>query len=497
MSMIEIRNLTFAYDGGDKVFDNVSFRLDTDWRLGLTGRNGKGKTTLLKLLSGELDAGKSIISSAEFRYFPYHVDEDADAVDAIRDEMGSHDEWELIRETARLGLGVDTLHRKFRTLSMGERTKLMLAAMFLEDERERFMLIDEPTNHLDTEGRRLAAKYLASKRGFILVSHDRAFLDACTDHTMAINRADITVTNGNFSVWFENKRLRDDFERAENEKLRGEIKRLTATAAEKAAWSDRAERRKIGFDPAKTEKSISRRSYEGAKSKKMMSRAKAIEKRTDAMISEKSSLLKNIEETETLRLNPLVCRSKRVVEFRDVSAFYGDDLVFSGLSFTLSPGERICLEGANGCGKSTVIKLITNDPESSGLRHDGEIYTAPGIVISYVGQSQDKLSGDLDTLADGVDRPLFYAILRKLDFSRELFDRPLETYSAGQKKKAALARSLSTRAQVYIWDEPLNYIDIFSRMQIEELIRSSDASMIFVEHDRVFAESVSTKIVRL
>ena len=151
MSMIEIRNLTFAYDGGDKVFDNVSFRLDTDWRLGLTGRNGKGKTTLLKLLSGELDAGKSIISSAEFRYFPYHVDEDADAVDAIRDEMGSHDEWELIRETTRLGLGEDTLHRKFSTLSMGERTKLMLAAMFLEDERERFMLIDEPTNHLDTE----------------------------------------------------------------------------------------------------------------------------------------------------------------------------------------------------------------------------------------------------------------------------------------------------------------------------------------------------------
>ena len=497
MSMIEIRNLTFAYDGGDKVFDNVSFRLDTDWRLGLTGRNGKGKTTLLKLLSGELDAGKSIISSAEFRYFPYPVDEDADAVDAIRGEMGSHDEWELIRETTRLGLGEDTLHRKFSTLSMGERTKLMLAAMFLEDERERFMLIDEPTNHLDAEGRALAARYLASKRGFILVSHDRAFLDACTDHTMAINRADITVTNGNFSVWYENKLLRDEFERAENEKLRGEIKRLTATAAEKAAWSDSAERRKIGFDPTKTEKSISRRSYEGAKSKKMMSRAKAIEKRTDAMISEKSSLLKNIEETETLRLNPLVCRSKRVVEFRDVSAFYGDDLVFSGLSFTLSPGERICLEGANGCGKSTVIKLITHDHESSGLRHDGEIYIAPGIVISYVGQSQDKLSGDIDMLADGVDRPLFYAILRKLDFSRELFDRPLETYSAGQKKKAALARSLSTRAQVYIWDEPLNYIDIFSRMQIEELIRSSDASMIFVEHDRVFAESAATKIVRL
>lgn len=118
MSMIEIRNLTFAHDGGDKVFDNVSFRLDTNWRLGLTGRNGKGKTTLLKLLSGELDDGNSIISSAEFRYFPYPVDEGEDAVDAIRDEMGSHDEWELIRETTRLGLGEETLHRKFSTLSI-------------------------------------------------------------------------------------------------------------------------------------------------------------------------------------------------------------------------------------------------------------------------------------------------------------------------------------------------------------------------------------------
>ena len=166
------------------------------------------------------------------------------------------------------------------------------------------------------------------------------------------------------------------------------------------------------------------------------------------MISEKSSLLKNIEETETLRLNPLVCRSKRVVEFRNVSAFYGDDLVFSGLSFTLSPGERICLEGANGCGKSTVIKLITNDPESSGLRHDGEIYTAPGIVISYVGQSQDKLSGDIDMLADGVGQdPLFYAILRKLDFSRELFDRSAPRPTAPVRKRRRLSRGRSRRGR--------------------------------------------------
>lgn len=502
MSIIEVKSLTFAYDGGDKIFDNVSFRLDTDWRLGLTGRNGRGKTTLMRLLLGELEYSGKIRSDAKFSYFPYRVENPKlPAVDALKTPLQGHESWELYREANLLGIDPDALERPFETLSMGERTKLMLCALFLQDESERFTLIDEPTNHLDAEARRLTARYLASKKGFILISHDRAFLDACTDHTMAINRTSIDIYSGNFSVWSENKRLRDEYEAAENTRLRSEIKRLEQAAAEKAAWSDAAERSKIGFDPSKTEKSLNRRAYEGTKSKKLMSRSKAIEKRTSAMIEEKRSLLRDVETCEKLSVSPLEFRGERMIELDKASIYRGGRELISDLSLTIRKGDRISVEGKNGSGKSTLLKLIASaagaiDADDS-ISLSGSLYAAQGLAVSYLSQSQEGLRGELREFAAGIDTTLFFTILRKLDFEREAFDRPLETLSAGQKKKAALARSLACRAHLYIWDEPLNYIDVISREQIEELIRDSSPTIIFAEHDHAFDEGVATKRIFL
>ena len=575
MSMINVSGLTFGYEGsGENLFENVSFRLDTDWRLGFTGRNGRGKTTFLKLLLGEYEYTGSITSSVGFEYFPYAVGDENEDILALAYRLGGDfEQWELERELSLLGLGDDILFRSYSTLSMGERTKVLLALMFLGSER--FMLIDEPTNHLDMEARELVARYLASKRGFILVSHDRSFLDACTDHTLAINRADITVTAGSFSVWYHNKQLRDNFEAAEDEKLRREISRLNESARRTASWSDTAERGKIGFDPRKVEKNMNRRAYEGAKSKKLMSRAKAAEKRIEAQLEEKQSLLKNIEETEELHLNPLSCPVNRLAELSHVSVWRGmpgseqlsgqkqvfgpeqmpkseqmpeseqmpkleqmpwseqmpkleqitemeqipaqGRLILTDVSFKVEVGDRICLAGANGCGKSTLIQLLLGDgrpyEEASkiantqakitsmreGIYYTGDLYRASGLVISYLPQDVSSLSGTLTEFEsqNGVDRVLFRAILRKLDFPRSLFDADLSTYSAGQKKKVALARSLAERAQLYIWDEPLNYIDIYSRMQIEALLSETDATVIFVEHDRAFRDAVATKVIEL
>ena len=493
MSIIDVRNLTFGYDGtAENVFENTSFRLDTDWKLGFTGRNGRGKTTFLKLLMGEYKYSGRITASVGFEYFPYAVDESKLAIDAARSINPGVMDWELERELSLLSVDPDALRRSFSTLSMGERTKLLLAVMFTKPNS--FLLIDEPTNHLDMEARGITAEYLNSKRGFILVSHDRAFLDACTDHTLSINRANIEVTSGNFSVWYENKQLRDAFELSENEKLKQEISRLKLAAREKSAWSDVAEGRKIGFDPRKTEKSPNRRAWEGAKSKKLQARAKAIEKRTEAMIDEKSSLLKNLEETEDLRLNPLTFHSKRLVEFRKADFSYGVARIFDNFDFTLSQGERVAVVGANGSGKSTLLKLILGELEFDRAE---SVYFANGLKFSYLRQDVSLLSGSIDDFGQGIDRVLFRAILRKLGFSRGMFEKPLDTYSAGQKKKAALAKSLSEPAHIYVWDEPMNYIDIYSRMQIEELVKRSDATIIFVEHDRAFCDSAATRIIRL
>ena len=249
MSVINITDLTFAYEGSyDNIFEHVSFRIDTDWKLGFTGRNGRGKTTFLNLLQGKFEYSGSISADVDFEYFPYEVsDRSADAIDVIGGICPDYVYWELVREMNFLEIDEEVLYRPYSTLSFGEQTKLQLAAMFLRENS--FLLIDEPTNHLDMHGRELLSRYLNSKKGFIIVSHDRAFMDGCVDHILAINRADIEITKGNFSVWLENKERRDAFELAENEKLKSEIKRLEKTAAEKAEWSDRAERRKIGFDP--------------------------------------------------------------------------------------------------------------------------------------------------------------------------------------------------------------------------------------------------------
>ena len=493
MSIIDVQNLTFGYDGtAENVFENTSFRLDTDWKLGFTGRNGRGKTTFLNLLMGKYRYSGRITASVDFEYFPYAVDESELAIDAARSINPDVMDWELERELSLLSVDSDALWRSFSTLSMGERTKLLLAVMFTKPNS--FLLIDEPTNHLDMEAREITAKYLSSKRGFILVSHDRAFLDACTDHTLSINRASIEVTSGSFSVWYENKQLRDAFELAENEKLKQEISRLRSAAREKSAWSDVAEGRKIGFDPRKTEKSLNRRAWEGAKSKKLQARAKAIEKRTEAMIDEKSSLLKNLEETEDLKLNPLTFHSKRLIEFRKADFSYGGARIFENFDFTLSQGERVAVVGANGSGKSTLLKLILGELEFDSAE---SVYIANGLKFSYLRQDVSRISGSINDFEQGIDRVLFRAILRKLGFSREMFEKPLETYSAGQKKKAALAKSLSEPAHIYVWDEPMNYIDIYSRMQIEELVKRSDATIIFVEHDRAFCESAATRTVKL
>ncbi len=493
MSMINISNLTFGYDGSsENVFENVSFRIDTDWRLGFTGRNGRGKTTFLRLLLGSLEYSGTISASVNFEYFPYNVSStDNLTIDIIREISADIEDWKIYREMSLLDVSEDALWRPWNTLSNGEQTKAMLAGMFLRENA--FLLIDEPTNHLDMEARQHLGEYLKKKKGFILVSHDRTFLDSCIDHVLAINRTNIEIQSGNFSTWQANKEMRDSFEFAENEKLKREIKNLEAAAKKASEHSDKIERTKIGFDPSKTEKSTSRRASVAAKSKKLMNRAKAMETRIASDIDKKSALLRNIEQADSLKIAPLKFHSARLLEVKNLSVEYGGRTVCKNVSFEVMQGERIALCGKNGCGKSSVLKLILGE----GITHSGEIYGADKLKISYVQQKTDALSGTLTEYAESkeIDESLFKAILRKLDFSRELFERKIESYSGGQKKKVLIAGSLCEQAHLYIWDEPLNFIDILSRIQIEELITNFQPTMIFVEHDKAFCENTATKTI--
>lgn len=495
MSQINISNLTFGYDGSfENIFENVSFCIDTDWKLGFIGRNGRGKTTFLNLLMGKYAYQGSITASVEFSLFPYSVRHpEADAIDIAEEMNPEYQYWQLAREMNALRLGEDVLYRPFNTLSNGEQTKLLLAVLFLRENN--FLLIDEPTNHLDMHGREIVGKYLNSKKGFILVSHDRSLLDGCVDHVISINRSDIEIQQGNFSSWYLNKQRQDAFELAENDKLKKEIRRLKETVREKAQWSARAEARKIGLDPHTTEKSIGRRSYEGAKSKKMMARSKAMEARQQAAIEEKSGLLKNIEKVDALKISQMLYRSGCLAQLRDVSIRYGEREVCSRISFAIERGDRIALRGANGSGKSSILKLLCGEE----IPHTGEVHLGSGLRISVVPQDTSFLQGNLSDYAarEQLDESLFKAILRKLDFSRAQFEKNMEDFSAGQKKKVLIAASLSRPSHLLIWDEPLNFVDVLSRMQLEELILRDTPTILFVEHDAEFSARAATRVIRL
>lgn len=491
MSLIKITDLTFAYEGSyDNIFEHVSFQIDTDWKLGFIGRNGRGKTTFLNLLMGKYEYSGKITASAAFEYFPYKVEDKSGLTMEILLEMDPcMEEWKIYKELNLLKVSDDVLYRPFETLSKGEQTKVLLAALFIKENQ--FLLIDEPTNHLDTETRELVASYLKTKRGFILVSHDRNFLDQIVDHIISINKADIEIQKGNFSSWWENKERKDRMELAENQCLKGEIKRLEDASRRTAGWSDNVEKTKYGGKHSCGLRPD--RGFIGHKAAKMMKRAKTIEDRQEEAIEEKSKLLKNIEQVEQLRIIPLSHHAKRLVTVQDLSVVYEDRVICSHINFEIMNGDRICLAGSNGCGKSSIVKAILQE----AVPYEGTLYRAPGLKISYVSQDTSHLTGTLDEYAktQGIDSTLFRALLRKLDFSRVQFEKPLENLSGGQKKKILIAGSLCMQAHLYIWDEPLNFIDVLSRIQIEELILQYSPTILFVEHDKMFREHVATKTV--
>lgn len=520
MSLIQVNDLTFGYDTSpDLIFQNASFQLDTDWKLGFIGRNGRGKTTFLRLLQGLYPYRGTITAAVEFSYFPFSpAQPQQQAGTLLRGMIAPFDDWErrmeqllaqdspaaleeyaalldqylahdgytmdelLTAEVSKLGVPPEVLLQPWNTLSGGEQVKLMLAALFLK--RNNFLLIDEPTNHLDLEGRRMVAQYLKGKKGFILVSHDRSFLDDIVDHVLSINRSTIQVQRGNYTTWQQNKDQQDHLEKEQNQKLKKEINRLQQSARRTAGWSETIEARKFGTGGVD-------RGFLGHKSAKMMARAKAIEVRQQRAIQEKSALMKDLELSAPLKLQLLLHPKKCLIEARDLSLHFCGRQICTGLSFTVEAGERVLLSGHNGCGKTSLLRLLQGEP----VPHTGQVTVASGLVLSTIAQDTALLQGSFSQYCEQqqIDRSLLFTILRKLDLGRAQFEKDLSQLSGGQKKKVLIASSLCRPAHLYLWDEPLNFIDLLSRSQIEEVILREKPTLLFVEHDRSFQQRIATK----
>ena len=505
------------------VFENLTLNIDTGWRLGLIGRNGRGKSTLLNLLNKKILPVKGeVVSDLNTFYFPYipdyieqttfnvikeniapfsHWEEQMDELSKAADEKSIKEYGEILekfqnahgyeidsmieKEFAEMVMNCDLLKRDFKTLSGGEQTRALIISLFLK--RDSFPLIDEPTDHLDMKGRIILGEYLSNKKGFILASHDRNFLDTCVDHVLSINKSDVRINNGNYSQWKYNMQIEEDFEKRKNENLKREVNSLESAAKKGRYFSDGKEREKIGATQGGPDKgNIGRRSA------KLMKRALHIELRINNKLEEKRSLLKNIEDERKLKIVNGKATGDKLLSIVNSSLSFDGNKIFENVSLDVFKGDRIALAGDNGSGKTSLIRAIKKEINLD----EGSIHIPGYLKISYSEQNPEWTNGLLrDHLQrENIDETKFRNILGVMGAWGELFDRPLETFSKGQLKKVELCKSFLNESDLLIWDEPLNYLDTDSREQLEEVILKYEPTIVFTEHDKAFVENVATRV---
>lgn len=504
------------------VFERVNLALDTDWRLGLIGRNGCGKTTFLKLLEGALELDKGIIiKDVSIEYFPYEcTTKYVLTLDVLKEIIGNfksiedtmerllykpttenllyygkvHERYQeaggyeiigrIQKELYLMGLSEELLEREYCVLSGGEKTKILMIALFLR--YNTFVLLDEPTNHLDIDGKKSIINYLNKKKGFMVASHDRQFLDEITDHILAINKSDITLERGNYTSWKENVERREAFEFRTKINLEKEISHLEKSAVVRRSWAAIAEKEKNPFK--------SHHRGNSSRAAKFMRQAKNAELEVQRDIMQKRELLKNYEAVSEICFFPQEKPEIKETILLQLNGFtfgYDDNFLFQDFSFQISEGERIWVKGSNGCGKTTLLKII-----SGHLETNQQLSKEVNIAVVY----QEPLWQDgyvKEKIVNGDQWERFLKLCDYLDITKEMLERPLQTYSNGERGRVDVARALSEENSILLLDEPLNYMDICFREQLEKAILASKPTIVFVEHDEWFGSHVATRIVEL
>ena len=399
MSNIEIKNLSFRYENSSsEIFTNLNLDLDSSWKLGLVGRNGKGKTTFLNLLRGKLKGKGQIQTKIDFTYFPLRVKNSKNiAFFELQDQI-SLEQWKLEKELNQMWVDSSLIWQPFESLSGGEKTKILLAASFTQENS--FPLIDEPTNHLDEISRKQISEYLKEKSsGYIVVSHDRDFLSEVSNHILALENNQIHLYKGNYASYEATKEKRDNFNIHKNNKLKREIDELNKSRQKIQTFSQKSENKKNAYAHQKTELIPNLdKGFLGHKAAKIMKRSKNVERRMEKDINAKQDLLTNIEKVEELSINFVPNYHHQVLKVQDLGLKIEDKQLFDDLSFSVNKNEIVVLAGKNGAGKSTFLKYLLD--RTKGIKIKGKVELTNNLKISYLSQEFAQYQGSLKNFAD-------------------------------------------------------------------------------------------------
>ena len=511
---VSVRSLVKSFELGKNILDGLSFTVTAGERVGILGHNGCGKTTLFRILVGELraDEGDVMIAPSkrlglisQIPVYPEgwtteqvlkdahrHLYRIAERMEELSLEMERDSSKALLAEYDRLqedfrrlgGYDMDTdrsrvangldispamLHQRFDSLSGGEKTRVNLARLILEDTD--ILLLDEPTNHLDLNATEWLEDYLLKFHGTVLaISHDRYFLDRVTERSIEIHDGKAAFYNGNYSFYVVERQRRFDEQLKKYEKDQAKIEQLTKAAAQMHLWAF------MGNDTLH---------------KRAFSMEKRIEKlqQTDRPTTDRKL---------SVKFQEMEFNADEVLVADNISKSFGDRTLFRDLHLEIRGGERIALIGDNGTGKSTFLKLIMNEetPDTGFIRKGPAVRTAylPQIVTFPVMERtiyDTMLYETKCTPQSARDR------LAAFGFMGEDVFKPVGTLSGGERSRLKLCMLMGEQINLLILDEPTNHLDIASREWMEDALMDYSEALLFVSHDRYFIEKFATRIWEL
>ena len=480
--MISVENLKVEF-GVEPLFEGVSYVINPRDRIALVGKNGAGKTTMLRILAGlqpPTDGTVSIPKDTRICYLPQVMritdtrSVREEAMSGFRtetsDATAEHDEGEAYRQIAEmertlkgLGFKAEDLDRPTSEFSGGWRMRIELANLLLQ--HPDVLLLDEPTNHLDIDSIQWLEGFLArSGKAVMLVSHDRAFINNVTNRTIEISCGTI----------YDYRVKYDEFVRLRRERREQQLR----------AYEN--QQREI----AETREFIERFRYKPTKAVQVQSRIKWLEKIVRIRVEEedRSQLRLKFQPAQRSGSYPVICE--------DVRKAYGDHVVFSDVNLTLKRGEKVAFVGRNGEGKTTLVKCIMGE-----IPFDGKLTIGHNVSIGYFAQNQAQLLDDELTVFDTIDRAAVGDIRLKIRdilgafmFGGEASDKKVKVLSGGERSRLAMIKLLLESVNLLILDEPTNHLDMRSKDVLKEAIRDFGGTVIVVSHDREFLDGLVSKV---
>lgn len=506
--MLSISNLNF-YFGSRALYEGANLHIKPRAKIGLIGANGTGKSTLLRLISGEYTpdggniskSGDCTIGFLNQDLLSYQTDDsilevamqafgrqlelqkeidqvlhkmetnyedkDVDLLAKLQEEFERLDGYTIQSKTEEIleGLGFTTgdLTRPLRLFSGGWRMRVMLAKLLLQ--KPSLLLLDEPTNHLDLPSIEWVENYIHDYEGaIIVVSHDRYFLDRTIDHIAEVSGAKITLYPGNYSYYTEEKSLRNEIQKGAFENQQSQIRQ--------------------------TERFIERFKAKASKSRQVQSRVKALEKIDiiDDVIDEKAKV--------NFKFNFGTEPGRFILFLENISKAYGEKVILKSTSATINRGDKIALIGANGKGKSTLLRVISGTEQVEGERRTGH-----NVIESFFAQHQLESLNVENTLIDELKATgttktemELRSVLGCFLFSGEEVFKKIKVLSGGEKSRVALAKVLISEANFLLLDEPTNHLDMQSVNILIQALMQYEGTYVVVSHDRYFVSNIANKI---